>query len=259
MVLSNPQPSPSPPPPDAAPVIPAFEPWSVFHPRFQARAKQGQHLLFVGPAGSGKTVAARTLARDRRYSVALGTKMRDPEMDAYMAEGYTRVTTWPPPAKALKPLEDGSIRIVLWPKIQKREDLRGFRPVFAKALDSMLEDGGWTIIADEGLWLSDRKGLNLGDHLAGIAYTGRSSGITLFMLVQRPRGVPVNCWSNASHVFTWHHGVTADMRELASLGTQDPKDAQEAIQSLRGHQFLYMPCRAGAEWAISEVDPDDAG
>lgn len=181
--------------------------------------------------------------------------MRDPEMDAYIAEGYTRIESWPPPRKALKPLDDGSVRIVLWPKIKTRADLRRFRPVYAAFLDDALVKGGWTIVADEGLWLSDRNGLHLGDHLSSIAYTGRSSGVTLMMLVQRPRGVPVHTWSNASYACIWHGGNTDDARELASLGTQPSREVQAAMHSLRGHDFLFLPCRAGMEWAITSVDP----
>ncbi len=233
---------------------PPRETWPTFHARFDAKWEQGQHVLFAGPAGSGKTVAARTLARDRQFVVALGTKMRDDEMDAYIAEGYTRVETWPPPNKAKRPLEDGSIRIVLWPKIKNRADLRRHRTTYAACLDNCLVDGGWTVVADEGLWLSDRAGLNLADHLSALAYTGRSSGVTLMMLVQRPRGVPIHTWTNASHLLIWHGGNTDDIRELASLGIQQPKEVQGAIQRLSGHDFLYLPARASTGWAVSRVD-----
>jgi hypothetical protein len=111
-------------------------------------------------------------------------------------------------------------------------------------------------VADEGLWLTDRNGLHLGDHLSSIAYTGRSSGVTLMMLVQRPRGVPVHTWSNASHALIWHGGNTDDARELASLGTQQPRAVQAAMHNLKGHDFLYLPCRGGLEWAVSCVPPE---
>ena len=236
---------------------PPVVPWATFEPEFLGNWRQGQHCLFVGPTGSGKTVAARVLAnRGRQYVCVLGTKMKDPEMDAFINEGYVRIDHWPPTKDDYNKGRWGrdEARFVLWPKIVKREDLRRHRDVYARAFDSMLVDGGWTIVADEGLWLSDRKGLDLGDHLAAIAYTGRSSGVTLMMLVQRPAGVPRNTWSNATHCFLWHHGVTNDTRELASLGTTNPKEVQVAIQGLRGHNFLYLPCRAGTGWAISEVD-----
>jgi len=188
--------------------------------------------------------------------VALGTKTRDPEMDAFEAEGYVRLDHWPPTKEDYKKGRWGpnEARFILWPKIVTRKDLRGHRDLYDKALDQMLVDGGLTIVADGGLVLSDRKGLDLGDHLAAIAYTGRSNQITLFMLVQRPAGVPRNTWSNATYCFLWHHGVTNDTRELASLGTTNPKEVQQAIQSLTGHQFLFLPCRAGTGWAVSEVD-----
>ena len=230
--------------------------WPRFATEFVGVWQQGQHCLFNGPAGSGKTVAARTFARVRSYVVALGTKMRDPEMDAYIEEGYVRVDHWPPTRADYRKGEwdKTEARFVLWPKIKNRADLRRFRPEYERALDSVLVDGGWTVVADEGLWLSDRKGLDLGDHLAAIAYTGRSSGVTLMMLTQRPRGVPINCWSNASYVFLWHMGNTDDARELASLGTTTRRAVQQAVAGLEGHTFLFLPCRAGTGWAVSRVD-----
>lgn len=240
-------------PPEHRANAPAVEPWPQFHDSFAGQWRQGEHCLFVGPTGSGKTVAARTLTDDRQFVVVLGTKVRDREMDAYIEEGYTRVETWPPPRDAVRPLADGSVRIVLWPKIQNREQLRSRRDVFARCLDSVLIDGGWTVVIDEALWLAERTGLNLGHHLSAVAYTGRSSGVTLMVLVQRPSGMPRTIWANCSHAFLWHLGVTDDVRELASLGTENPKVVSLAVQHLRGHSFLYLPCRADRQWAVSEV------
>ena len=240
--------------------VPPLESWSEFHPQFVAKLSQGQHCLFIGPTGSGKTVAAHTLANDQRFVCVLGTKPYDEEMDRFISEGYVRIEDWPAPPsamrKAIQELPDGRtvVRLVLWPKIKTREQLRSFRPVYAKALDEMLIDKGWTIVADEGLWLCDRNGLNLGPQLSAIAYTGRSMKVTLMVLLQRPAGVPRTVWANCAHAFVWRHGVTNDTRELASLGTEDPKAVTAAVQSLRGFDFLYLPCRAGDGWAISRVD-----
>jgi hypothetical protein len=208
----------------------------------------------VGPTGSGKTVAARTLARAQRFVMVLGTKPVDPEMDAYLAEGYTRIETWPPPRRKMQPLNDGSVRLVLWPKIRKRSELRSFRPVYARFLEDAFIDKGWTIIGDEMLWLCSPKGLALADQLEAISYAGRTSSLTLMSLLQRPAGVPRNVWGNVSHAFLWKHGITNDTRELASLGTQDPKTVALAVTQLKEFEFLYLPTRAGREWAISKVD-----
>lgn len=236
--------------------VPPVEGWGEFLGQFAAEWEQGDHVFFDGPTKSGKTVCAHELAWLRRYVVVLGTKPRDQSLDAYIADGYERIESWPPTRKQVRDatFDDGAVRFVLWPKITKREQLRAFSPAFKRCLDDLFIDGGWTIVADEGLWLSSRKGLDLGDQLDAIGYGGRSSGVTLMMLAQRPRGIPINSWVNSTWAFLWKSGHTDDQRELASLGTYRPREVQDAIRSLRGHQFLCLPCRGGVEWAISQVE-----
>lgn len=120
-------------------------------------------------------------------------------------------------------------------------------------MDHVFISGRWTIVADEGLWLSSRSGLNLGAELGDIAYGSASNKVTLLLLLQRPAGVPRVAWSSVSDACLFHLGVTNDVRELASLGTVDPTDAKRAVQRLQGRQFLYLPCRGGREWSVSEA------
>lgn len=233
--------------------VPPVVDWNVFYPNFSVKWDQGQHCLFSGPTGLGKTLLCRTLVRRRQFVVVLGTKMADSEMEAYLEEGYKRIYDWPPMGKNAKPDEYGRVRLVLWPKIRNRVELRSCGPMFQRCLDQLLVDGGWTVVADESLWLSERKGLNCGDQLAAVAYTGRAMGVTLCALMQRPSGLPRNIWANAGHAFIFHSGVSTDLQELTSLSVYPPADTKKAIHALRGHQFLYLPTRAGADWAITQV------
>lgn len=234
--------------------------WPTFARRFVLSWEQGDHCFFDGPTKSGKTFLCRVLCRARTFVVVLGTKPRDPQMDAYMAEGYYRIDHWPPTRADYRKSGWGATeaRFLLWPKIKTREDLtrygsvkKGGNGTYARALDDMLVDGNWTIVADEGLWLSTK--LDLATQLDGIAYAGRTSGLTLMMLAQRPRGIPINTWTNALNAFVFRVGNTDDIRELASLGTSTRKAAAQAIAGLRGHQFLFLPAHAQGDWAVSEV------
>ena len=221
------------------------------------KPSEGSHVLFDGPTRSGKTVLARMMARERQFVVVFGTKPVDGSLDDYLEEGYTRVEQWPPTKKQWRDggWDDTEARFILWPNIKKRDDLRSahHREQYAKCLDDAFVFGGWTVVIDEGLWISSRTGLNLGQQLADIAYGSASNGVSMYLLLQRPSGVPRVTWSSVMDACLFHSGVTNDLRELASLGTYEPKAAVDAVKSLRGHSFLHQPCRGGAEWSISEV------
>jgi hypothetical protein len=255
------------------PQVPVVE-WSRFD-ALQARTSvQGAHKLFDGPTGCGKTVLARYLARHRDYVVVLGTKPRDASLDGYLDEGYVRVDQWPPKeelltvtrngkahikrrAYKLAPDQDGKVRLILWPEITKREDLHGTRQVFSKFFDAAYREGSWTIVVDETLWVTKRSGLGLDEQLSALAFMGRSSDLTLFLCMQRPRYMDRITWSSISDAYIFHTGVVDDVRDLASLGTNEPNQTVKVVQSLRGHQFLALPCRGQSEgWMISQVDVD---
>jgi hypothetical protein len=76
----------------------------------------------------------------------------------------------------------------------------------------------------------------------------------MYLLMQRPAGLPRIIWSSVMQAELFHMGITNDIRELASLGTYEPKDVATAVRRLTGHQFLDLPIRGGADWAISEVE-----
>ncbi len=242
------------PPRSAQLEVPSRLRWGVWYPRFVRNWKQGDHILDVGPTQSGKSLLARMLVLSRKYVVVFGTKPKDPTLDEYLAQGFIRIDHWPPERRDFRNQPEGLARFILWPKIKTIDDLRKFRPLFDKCLDSIFVDGRWTVVVDETLWFCDRDGLQLGGKLGTMAYGSASNKISFLFLMQRPAGVPRILWQSCTSALIFHMGVTNDIREMASLGTEDPKAVVGAIKRLKGHEFLDLPCRGGAQWSVSEVE-----
>jgi hypothetical protein len=196
------------------------------------------------------------VSRLYNYVVVFGTKPVDKSLDAYVNEGYKRIDHWPPTPQEIRRQSPDSQRYILWPKIKERSELRKYRDVYAKALDEIFIDGKWCVVLDEGLWLASSKGLNLAEEMSGLAYGAASNLVSMHLIVQRPANVPPITWTSCSQAFLFHLGKTDDVRELASLGTYTPREAQEAVKHLTGHRFLDLPCRGGYEWSISEVSKE---
>lgn len=228
--------------------------WPAWYERQERTWKQGMHVLCCGPTQSGKTTAARMMVRIRDFVVVFGTKPIDPSLDAYVEEGYARIDHWPPEPKDLRNQEEGQVRLILWPKIKARKEMRAYRSVYAKCLDSVFVDGGWTVVIDEALWFASKQGLDLADSMSEVAYGAASAKVTMVLLTQRPANIPPVTWTSVSQALLWHMGRVEDIRELASLSTYDPRPVMDAIHELHGHEFLDLPVRAQADWAISEVD-----
>jgi hypothetical protein len=259
-------------PPSEKPLPPVID-WKEWYVRQwkQTTFHPGQHILFDGPTQSGKTTLCRLVTRFQPYVVVLGTKPVDASLDAYIDEGYVRIDHWPPTKDDIRKAQntgarysymasgqvkiEPAVRFILWPKITKRSELKSFKPVYAKCLDQIFVDGGWCVVMDEGLWLADRRGLDLGEQMSGIAYGSASNGVSMHLIVQRPAGLPPVCWLSCMQALVFHSGHPEDVRKLAGMGVYPPKEAISVISGLQGRQFLDLPCRGMASWCVSEVDP----
>ena len=145
-------------------------------------------------------------------------------------------------------------RFLVWPNLRHRADLRKHRSLYLSVIDDVYFEGRWTLVVDESLWATNPRGLDLGDPLSELAFGGRSNLISLVVLSQRSL-VPNQplIWTNVSQALTFKQGRTDDIRELATLGTYPPRDVSDAIASLEEYQFLDLPVRAQADWAVSRV------
>lgn len=227
--------------------------------------KNGVHKLYVGQSDSGKTTLMRIQSRINRVNLVFGTKpKRDTSLEKYVSvEGYTRIESWPPKKKDLAPKgERGTVKLLLWPKITEYAQLRSLAPMYRKALqDVMIEGGNWHVLIDEGLWFCSPKGLGLGQEVSEISYGGRSNGLSMSIALQRPSGIPVVAYSNCTLSYIFKIGDENDLRRIAAYGQYPTKDVIGTIRTLnagnpvKGHEFLFLPTSGGAEWKVSEVPP----
>ena len=215
------------------------KPWDQ-HMR-ELRWAQGEHVLLCGPTGSGKTTMAATLLNKRAnnggHVVVLVSKMKDPTFTKEF-KGYTRLEDWP--TGGPKMWEN---RILLWPKPEKtiRETLLKQREVFAKALNEITRQGNRAVVIDESLMMTDPKLIGLGTEIGMMHYYGRSSGISMVDLTQRPSWIPKVIYSSVSHAYIASTKDQTDLKRLSDLGGIDARIASANIARLPVKQdYLYL-------------------
>ena len=221
---------------DAVPVVP----WPQFLDGLTWR--QGEPVSLVGPTGSGKTTLVLGLLPKREYVTVLGTKPKDPTLDRLeRSDGYERIRTWGD-RRPLSDLDRGR-RQVLWPEYREMVDVAKHPHVFREAIHGMFAQGSWCIVADETFWLVETLGL--GPELKQVWMQGRSLGLSLVAGTQRPAWVPLEMYSQATHVFFWRTSDARDLDRIGGLGAHDPKTIRAVVRNLRKHEALYVNTRTG--------------
>lgn len=199
--------------------------------------KQGEHILIAGPTSAGKTTLAKHLLPLRSHAVMLVTKMQDPVFENEFKD-WTRFNSWPkggPPS--------WEKRILLWPKPGKTlgETRAIQREVMGNALDAIATQGKRTICVDECIYMADPKFLNLGSEIGMMHYFGRSAGITMLTLAQRPAWVPKIIYSSVTHAYVARTRDKDDAKRLADFGGIDAKElAANAALLPDRHDYVYV-------------------
>lgn len=99
--------------------------------------RQGEHVAFIGPTGSGKTTLALGLLTKRQYITILATKPRDTTLDQFAKQtGFVKRKEWKEESYELYP------RRIVWPDATKMESVVKQRQEFVKTMRSIYQEGG---------------------------------------------------------------------------------------------------------------------
>ncbi len=205
--------------------------------------RQGEHVSLVGPTGQGKSTLGLALLPRRDYVMVLATKPKDATLDR-MTRRRAR-----PRYRTVRDVNDRPVdasRLLVWPRFDSSDDIVVQADVMHRALDAAFSEGGWCLFVDELYYLVEMLGLST--MLRLIWQQGRSLGVSLVGATQRPAWVPLELYSQATHVFLFRHNDRRDLDRLsgiASAGDVEPRTIREIVGHLGKNQFLYVNTRTG--------------
>lgn len=212
-----------------APATPEV-PWDEFRDIFRNAWAQGEHVTMIGTTGSGKTTLMEQVIGIRQHIAIFGVKGRDDTMERFIHDhGYTRIKTWNPE------LDD---YLVLWPEIKGHGHINTQRDVFAHAMDAIYREGGWCVVFDEVSYLSDT--LRMDNQLKFLLQQGRSAGISVVAMTQRPAFIPLAFYDQATHLFMWKDNDLRNRQRLGELAGNARYVVEREIAELRRREVLYL-------------------
>lgn len=223
-------------------------PWTVLHQRLQRDWRQGEHITIVGPTRSGKTHIALELVELRSFVLVLACKRRDPLVEDLQAHDY-HVTgdldelIWT--AEHGRPARPTRPKVVYWPRFPERMDddqkERAQARLMKEAMAWADRTGNWCVLVDETMWMSEQ--LRLDRSLNRLWFQGRTQGLSVVALVQRPSRVPRLAFSSPDYFFLGKTGDKQDIERYRDINSTIPRELLEnAVADLdfEGHEFLFV-------------------
>lgn len=218
--------------------MPPFVAWRDFYRMFAESFKQGEHVTAVGGTGSGKTVLNRHVILLRAYVIVMATKLEDDSLyKPLQREGFVIVEEFDP-----DPYEEPRV-ILKPPQASIRDKPAQDREIFDDALQEIWNSGKWCVFADEIRYLTDN--LKLDREFETLWLQGRSLGVSIVCATQRPVGIPLEAFSQATHLFLFRENDQRNIDRMAEFTAGDKELAKYVIPRLPRYEALYIDTRSG--------------
>ena len=213
---------------------------------FGRKWKQGEHVVITAGTGYGKTEMARQVV-DKRierngYVIVFVGKLTP---DDTLVNSYPK-WEWKVWHEFKRNPTITDNKILLMPDTRKAKTLVGKRSiqrlVFEDAFNRLANIGKWTVQIDEGLYTCHPQMLNLGTEVAISHAMGRSSGLSIVTLAQRPANIPLIVYSSAAHSFVGRAREYADIKRLSEVtaSSVSSRELRQDIGRLKKFDFLWL-------------------
>jgi energy-coupling factor transporter ATP-binding protein EcfA2 len=228
--------------------------WEDFLKRMAVEWKPGEHVATIVPTGGGKTTFVGGLVKTRRYVLALDVKGGDATLRKL---GWERITKWPLTREDRNDIEDGKPfrRLVGGTGMKPIDRLKRY-DLCKRVLGSMLEEGGWTVVATDLKILTHPKFGGLWDDIEELTLLARERAISVITDMQRVSGQPRESTDQA----TWLAiGYTRDVDAVNRLGEMMGRSRAEmrgAITALGDLPYSFLVVNRDPRSPIILTRPD---
>jgi len=198
-----------------------------FLEEFRYRYTQGQHVMFFGPTGRGKTtLAGQMLAvthpytpRKPRHDGPRGLITIQLGPDTALDHLGRPVASWPPTAFGtwFSSYDERPIIRRFQPLPKRPEDFGGIRAQAHRILRWMFSQYEWSLFVPDLQVISDPRMMGLGAEVDQLIITKRKHGSSIWMDAQAPRWVPRSAGDQVSHIFMWRNRDEDTLRRLKSI------------------------------------------
>jgi hypothetical protein len=201
--------------------------------------QQGQHVLFIGPTGRGKTEALIRVLEPIQWGIFLATKRRDETIGRLKKLGYKTIRD---PAQIEPQIYSRIILRPKWPRVDADEIRRIHHRIFKAGLNRAFQQENWAIGMDEARYICDQ--LKLSSTVTNLLIQGRSQGNSVIAATQRPRFIPLEFYDQSDHFFIWRDNDRGNTRRVMEMLGQHA-DALTALEAADFHDVLYVNDRTG--------------